>query len=117
MHAGPWKLAGRGDQWQDPLLSPSLSSLQLSEPEVAHVFHLPLTLLADPNRLRESKFRGGDSYIAVDVSDLIGEGVEWAGTDPEGRDEFGGGAGGKLEIWGLTGWYLGILMKRLGVWR
>lgn len=98
-------------------MSPTISSLQLSQPEVAHAFHIPLSLLVDTNRLRASKFRGNESYVAVDVSDLIDDDIEWAGADPEGRDEVGGGIGGKLEIWGLTGWYLGILMKLLGVWR
>ena len=61
----------------------------------------------------------------MDVSDIITDhesGVvvssdgqaPWA-SDPEGRDEIGGGREGRLEVWGLTGWYLNILMRRLGV--
>lgn len=44
------------------------------------------------------------------MSDLVE--VTWAG---EVADEIGGGRDGKLEVWGLTGWYLGLLMQALGM--
>lgn len=108
-----------------PLPSIHLSSLRASAPEVAHVFHLPLAALVQPARLRAHQFRGERPYWAIDVTDIVssatkGDGekkngqVEWAGeTDV---DEVGGGREGKLEVWGLTGWYLNLLMCALGVY-
>lgn len=98
-----------------PLPSLSLSSLRISHPEVANVFHLPLSALASPTRLHTYKFRGTRPYFAVTVSDLV-EGVHWS-SDPEQRDEIGGGREGRLEVWGLTGWYLSLLMKTLQVYQ
>ncbi|KAI0705171.1 NUDIX hydrolase domain-like protein [Cytidiella melzeri] len=109
-----------------PLPSLSLSSLVLSKTEVAHAFHLPLSDLQSAPRLHEYLFRGGSPYFAVDVSDIIrryasgevvssdGPAVSWA-SDPEQRDEIGGGREGRLEVWGLTGWYLNVFMKTLGL--
>jgi hypothetical protein len=54
----------------------------------------------------------------VDVSDLVVEGggqAEWPKFT--GKDEVGGGKDGRLEVWGLTGWYLTLLMKVLEVHR
>jgi hypothetical protein len=85
---------------------------------VASIFHLPLASLSSPTRLRPYKFRGGVPYWAVDVSDLVGKGegqVEWAKFT--GQDEVGGGQDGRLEVWGLTGWYLTTLMKVLEVYQ
>lgn len=31
-------------------------------------------------------------------------------------DEIGGGKAGRLEVWGLTGWYLNLLMKALNIY-
>jgi len=38
-------------------------------------------------------------------------GIEWSSAGAESKDEVGGGFDGRLEIWGLTGWYLNLLMK------
>lgn len=113
------------DNPDTPLPSLNLSSLVLSQREVAHAFHFPLTAATSPPRLHHYLFRGGRPYYAVDVSDIIvdheagvvvsSEGqAPWA-SDPEDRDEIGGGREGRLEVWGLTGWYLNVLMRRLGV--
>ena len=102
-----------------------MSSLHASEPEVAHVFHLPLSRLVDSSKLRKHMFRGFHPYWAVNVTDLVEstkndktvnrDGVPWA---PEtGIDEVGEGIGGKLEVWGLTGWYINVLMRALGILR
>ena len=41
--------------------------------------------------------------------------VRWI-NDPDQRDEIGGGREGRLEVWGLTGWYLSALMRILRVY-
>lgn len=109
-----------------PLPSLSLASLALSPREVAHAFHLPLAALLSPTRMRSYLFRGARPYYAISVADLVGgphavhsdEGdpvVQWT-NDPAQRDEIGGGREGRLEVWGLTGWYLCSLMRILGVY-
>ena len=115
----------QGGSDTDPLPSLDLSSLKLSPNEVAHAFHLPLSAVQSAPRLHHYLFRGQRPYHAVDVSDIVvahddgvvvssdGQ-VPWA-SDPDGRDEIGGGREGRLEIWGLTGWYLDVLMRTLGV--
>lgn len=95
----------------EPLPSLEMSALVPSAPEVAHVFHMPFTELASSSRLRMHQFRGGSPYWAVDVTDRIGDSVKWTGETP--ADEVGGGRGGRLEIWGLTGWYLNLFMRAL----
>ena len=111
-----------------PLPSLPLASLTLSPREVAHAFHLPLAALREVPRLRPHLFRGARPYYAISVADLVAgpgavrsEGAEGAGdvrwaSDPEGRDEVGGGQEGRLEVWGLTGWYLCALMRILKVY-
>ena len=46
----------------DPLPSLSLSSLTVSEPDVATVFHLPLSALTASARLRPDMFRATNPY-------------------------------------------------------
>lgn len=102
-------------------LDTPLSSIDLEDvwkhrslEEVASVFHLPLQALASPVRLKASKFRGGWPYWAVDVSDLVeAEKVEHG--DGEFVDEVGCGQEGRIEIWGLTGWYLSLLTRILQI--
>lgn len=109
-----------------PLPNLNMADLRLSQREVAHAFHLPLSDLVSAPRLHQYLFRGLTPYYAIDVSDIIsthdseqvvssdGQ-VPWA-SDPAGRDEIGGGREGRLEVWGLTGWYLNVLMRILGVY-
>ncbi|KAF9813972.1 hypothetical protein IEO21_05343 [Rhodonia placenta] len=109
-----------------PLPSLSLADLKLNPQEVAHAFHLPLTALVSPPRLHSYLFRGGLPYYAVSVADIVaGPGavhsdsdapVHWV-NDIAQRDEIGGGREGRLEVWGLTGWYLCEIMRILGVYR
>jgi hypothetical protein len=131
-------------QPHEPLPDLDLTTLQLSAKEVAQVFHLPLSEAVNHSRLKIHPLRRVDTapYWAVDVSDLLssshiekGEAViseEKAGdapedaidsrdgqawkSDPLGRDEVGGGREGRLEVWGLTGWYLNVLLKALHVY-
>ncbi|KAI0923980.1 hypothetical protein AcW1_006776 [Taiwanofungus camphoratus] len=110
-----------------PLPSLSVSTLTLSRNEVAHVFHLPLSALISPPRLRSYLFRGARPYYAVSVADIVsGPGAVHADranaelhmvNNPQQRDEIGGGREGRLEVWGLTGWYLSELMRILGIYR
>lgn len=96
----------------------------LSPPEVAHAFHLPLSELLSPPRLHSHLFRGSRPYFAIDVSDLavspnaahVANDIDWA-SDPQQRDEIGGGREGRLEVWGLTGWYLSAFLRVLRVYR
>ena len=86
-----------------------MSDLRLSQKEVAHAFHLPLSELVSAPRLHQYLFRGHSPYYAIDISDIItahtnGQAVSsdgqapWA-SDPASRDEIGGGREGRLEVW------------------
>ncbi|TFK18980.1 hypothetical protein FA15DRAFT_760332 [Coprinopsis marcescibilis] len=92
---------------------------QVSEDEVATTFHLPLSALTAPARLRSTLFRGDTPYWSIDVTDLVSKHVSPDAPDPNqpGIDEVGPGAEGKIEVWGLTGWYISLLMRKLGVYR
>jgi len=96
-----------------PLPSLTLSSLTISQPEVAHLFHLSLSALTSPSRLKSHLFRGDRPYWAITVSDLVCSGVQLDSNT--GRDESGGGLQGDLEVWGLSAWYLSLLLKVLEV--
>lgn len=98
----------------DPLPSISLSSLTISQAEVATVFHLPLSAFTSPARIRLDMFRATSPYWAIDVSDLV-EGFEGV-SNPLGQPEVGGGKEGRIEVWGLTGWYMSLLMKIIRVY-
>jgi hypothetical protein len=60
-------------------------------------------------------FRSVNPYWAIDVSD-IAEGFDWM-SDTSGKPELGGGREGSLEVWGLTGWYMSLLMRILRVYQ
>jgi hypothetical protein len=88
-----------------------MDSLTPSRSEVDVAFHLPLADATAPGRLRVHHFRGGQPYWAVEVSDLIrgASQTKWShasGSQPEER----------VEVWGLTGWYLYLFMKSLKVY-
>ena len=55
----------------------------------------------------------GHKHWAVMVSDLVTSQVDKRESDAAGRDKIGGGRDGNLEVWGLTGWYLSLLMRLL----
>jgi hypothetical protein len=102
------------DAFDTPLPSISLASLTISQPEVATIFHLPLTAFVAHGRLKTHHFRGGRPYWAIDVSDLVPPGGPWESSDTRGESD---NNGGRLEVWGLTGWYLSLLMKMLKVYQ
>lgn len=102
------------DDDTDTLPSISLASLTVSEPEVATIFHLPLTAFTSRTRLRPYEFRGGRPYWAIDVSDLVLHGGPWESSDTHGQSQTNGR---RLEVFGLTGWYLSLLMKVLKVYQ
>ena len=114
-----------------PYASLDLSKIRrvMSISEVAIVFHVPLTELTEPRRLRPYLFRGKRPYWAVDVTDIVRSAEGSSETNDitsisteavHGRtqyDEVGSGREGRLEIWGLTGWYLSLLLQRLWVYQ
>jgi nudix motif 8 len=87
-----------------------MDSLTLSQVEVAAAFHLPLALAANPTRLQVHHFRAGQPYWAVEVSDLIKSAIQIQSSHPNGD-----GPMEKVEVWGLTGWYLFQFMKALKI--
>lgn len=79
-------------------------------------------------RLRAYLFRGQQAYWAVEASDLVrddgadvgftSESIEPSADRPGGIDDYDDWPKERrLEIWGLTGWYLSLLMKTLQVYR
>ncbi|KAJ7695083.1 NUDIX hydrolase domain-like protein, partial [Mycena rosella] len=104
----------------EPIPSIDLSAIEhtSSKDEVAAIFHLPLAELANPSRLRPYLFRDRRPYWAVEVSDLVPareDGLPFTSGSVETsqEDEVGGGREGRLEVWGLTGWYLSLLSSSL----
>ncbi|KAJ3571908.1 hypothetical protein NP233_g3432 [Leucocoprinus birnbaumii] len=101
----------------------------MSVSEVAVVFHVPLTDLTTPGRLRSYLFRGERPYWAVDVTDIVRSAEGHSGVNSSTSisteavhgetqlDEVGSGREGRVEIWGLTGWYLSLLLRRLQLYQ
>ena len=110
----------------EPLPSLNLSSLKLSPKEVACAFHLPLSAVLSPLRLHHYLLRGARPYYAIDVTDFVSpKGPEHMGVvysndkincDNNVEDEPGNNREGRIEVWGLTGWYLTTLLRILGVY-
>jgi len=96
---------------EDPLPPLRMDSLTPSELEVAAAFHLPLALAASPTRLQVHHFRGAQPYWAVDVSDLKKSAIQIQSSHLNGD-----GPKEKIEVWGLTGWYLFQFMKALKIY-
>jgi len=114
-----------------PYPSLDLSQIRrvMSVSEVDAVFHVPLTDLSTFSRLRSYLFRGERPYWAVDVTDLVRSAEVFSGASGSSSvsteaihgeslpDEVGSGREGRVEIWGLTGWYLSLLLRRLQVYQ
>ncbi|TFK74930.1 hypothetical protein BDN72DRAFT_811676 [Pluteus cervinus] len=102
----------------EPLPSLDLTNLQqkTSQQEVDQIFHLTLSVIATPSRMQSRKFRDGMPYWAIDVEDLVTNSQDTTAIVGPVVDEVGAGGNGRLEVWGLTGWYLNILMRALGVY-
>ncbi|KAF8075060.1 NUDIX hydrolase domain-like protein [Lyophyllum atratum] len=124
----PEPFVERNASEDDALPSIDLLSLhsEVSQQEVAMAFHLPLAILADPSRWRPSLFRESRPYTVLDVTDIVEmaggrklgiTALSSEGRAGDGRDEVGAGRGGRIEVWGLTGWYLSLLMKILRVYQ
>ncbi len=88
-----------------------MGSLAPSQLEVAAAFHLPLAFAATPTRLQVHHFRGGQPYWTVEVSDLIKGAIQIQSSHCNGD-----GPKEKVEVWGLTGWYLFQFMKALKIY-
>lgn len=52
----------------------------------------------------------------VDVTDMVQPTIATESVMTRTADELGPGGGGRIEVWGLTGWYLSLLMKILQVY-
>ncbi|KAJ3906365.1 NUDIX hydrolase domain-like protein [Lentinula edodes] len=130
VHAGPSRFDhNMADVDDEPLPSCDLDVIRrsVSQTEVGAVFHLPFSALTSPARLRASLFRGNKPYWAIGVQDLVPNGmpnpalIEDLPKQQESHSlddsEIGVGKYGNLEVWGLTGWYLYLLMKRLRLYR
>jgi ADP-ribose pyrophosphatase YjhB (NUDIX family) len=105
-----------------PSLDIDILRKQLSPSEVAAVIHLPLSALVSPTRIRNSLYRKQEPYQVVDVTDMVESTLRSAiraetATNmaaEEIKDELGDE---RIEVWGLTGWYLSLLLKILQVYR
>lgn len=93
-----------------------LNSLLLSRNEVVHTFHQPFKALINPELLRPHAFRGGEPYFAANVTEQVkGKGITFAAST--GLDEVGGSnEPGRLEVWGLTGWYTNLFMRLMDLY-
>ncbi|KAG9076850.1 hypothetical protein FS749_011324 [Ceratobasidium sp. UAMH 11750] len=100
-----------------PLPSLQMTSLRPSLPEVPFAFHLPLSEVVEKSRLRAHTFRDQEPYWTVDVTDKVAGVPSLTWTSIAGADEVSGSdQPGKLEVWGLTGRYLNVLMQWLEVY-
>lgn len=97
---------------EDPFPCLDMSTIREALPtvEVESVFHLPLSSIVDPSRQRAAMFREGKPYCAISVADLVQHSInERKDADVVNKLEDG------LEVWGMTGWYLTLLMKVLKI--
>jgi hypothetical protein len=100
-----------------------MTTLNLNTAEVAQVFYLTFEELADERRRRHHQFRGRPAYWTINVSDKV-DPVHWTsplylpGEQPHGQtsDAVAGEREVRLEIWGLTGWYLNLFMRVMKLW-
>ncbi|KAF5316525.1 hypothetical protein D9619_006381 [Psilocybe cf. subviscida] len=94
---------------------------RISLAEVAAALHLPLKHFASPSRVRTSFYRNQEPYYPIDVTDIARSALKEEGVittkTGETEDEVGPGVDGRVEVWGLTGWYVTLLMKALHVYQ
>jgi hypothetical protein len=88
---------------ESPLPSLDPSQFQLDLGEVTQVLPIPIETLLDPARhsIHHFRLRPERPYYKVDVSDLADKSL----------------VGDKLEIWGLSGWYLNLFLRSVGLMR
>ncbi|RSH92203.1 hypothetical protein EHS25_008618 [Saitozyma podzolica] len=113
-----WPIVGfvhsSSDQSQSPgsssttLPSFRLDKLLASPDEVAAILPLPLSALLDPSRRRVHHFRidARRPYYTTRVGDLIARPPDLSAEDCRTLD--------KLEVWGLSGWFLNRLAWTVG---
>ena len=89
---------------------------QVSPVEVATTIHLPLKFFAFPTLIRTSIYRAQKPYWVIDVTDLVQSVLAEDATITEEESETGSRIDGRIEVWGLTGWYISMLMKVLQVY-
>lgn len=93
----------------EDLPSLDIEALQshVSRDEVDLVFHLPLSALTSPTRIKRRLFRNEVPYSCIDVTDLVTGFLDHhtiSSGQPTIEDEVGpGGDAGRIEVWGLTG--------------
>jgi hypothetical protein len=102
-----------------PLLNFDVSKLVLNAAEVAQLFHLTLEELTDATRLYQHHFRGRPPYWCINVSDKVPE-QYWTTprilpSENKGRED-AIDRGKRLEIWGLTAFYLNRFLMTVGIW-
>lgn len=116
MHPLPLTTPSCLDPTDDALPPMRMDAFTLSPAEVVHLFHQRFTDLVDPKVLRPHAFRGGEPYYAIDVtSEVQHSGIKFAAAT--GIDEVGGSdRPGRLEIWGLTGWYTNVFMRLMDLY-
>ncbi len=109
---------------EDPFPSLDMSTIRQKLPtvEVAAAFHLPLSALVEPTKRRLDMFREGMPYWAISVADLLQD-VQPSIVDVNEQKDAdhipnivdSNKLGDGLEVWGLTGWYLSLVMKILNI--
>ena len=101
-----------------PSLDIDILRKQLSPSEVAAVIHLPLSALISPTRIRHSLFRRQEPYWVVDVTDMVQSTIRAETVTTRATEKINDESGDeRIEVWGLTGWYLSLLLKVLQVYR
>jgi nudix motif 8 len=106
---------------EDPFPSLDMSTIRQKLPtvEVGAAFHLPLSALVEPTRRRQDMFREGRPYWAISVADLLQD-VQPSIVDVNEQKDAdhivdSNKLEEELEVWGLTGWYLSLVMKILNI--
>ena len=108
-------------KFNDALPSITLASLRPSPPEVSELFHLPLAQLVDPTRIRLHALKNRPPYWAIDVTEHVlptdegNDRTAWQGIDEVGNSG-DPAVPNKVEVWGLTAWYINEFMRRLNVY-
>ncbi|KAH8832440.1 NUDIX hydrolase domain-like protein [Flagelloscypha sp. PMI_526] len=123
VHRDPFTLTQLSDDEELPSLHLDEINRLASKDEVAEVFHLPLSALLSPTLVKRRLFRNETPYSCIDVTDLLSPQVRPSPTssspevelrnDGSTTNTLRSNCSGRIEIWGLTGWYLTILMRRL----
>ncbi|ORX33938.1 NUDIX hydrolase domain-like protein [Kockovaella imperatae] len=116
VHDRPFDILNSATQFRSqkvgPLTSLSLSDLKPSTSEVSGLIPFPLFLLADKESDRRSlhffRMDPGKPYWKYKVGDLF------VNTDGTGQS-IEGLRSDKCEVWGLSGWFLHRLLKRMGL--